>query len=172
MHKPKLWVGTLVALLLLAWSFGAQALAADAKAQITELEHKCVTPLVAGPLDEAMECFDTTDTDLVVYDIFTPREYDGPAAVRSFFKNYFDNGGYKDVKMDFVYLRVVADGKLGIAYSTQHFTAIDKNGKPIEGFPRVVDVWRLRNGSWKMILQMASVPVDPVTYKADLLSKP
>lgn len=171
MQKPKLWVGTLAAILLLAWSFGAQALAADAKAQITELEHKFATAGVAGTVDEAMEYFDTNDADLVVYDLFIPREYDGPAAVRGFFKSYFDSG-YKNAKMDFVYLRVVTDGKLGFAYSTQHFTAIDKNGKAIEGFPRVVDVWRLRNGSWKMILQMASFPVDPVTFKADLLSKP
>jgi len=171
MHKPKLRIGTLAALLLLAWSFSTPALAADAKAQITELEHKCATAGVAGTVDEAMECFDTSDADLVVYDVFTPREYDGPAAVRGFFQSYLDSG-FKNAKMDFVYLRVVTDGKLGFAYSTQHFTAIDKNRKAIEGFPRVVDVWRLRNGSWKMILTTASFPVDPATYKADLLSKP
>jgi ketosteroid isomerase-like protein len=117
-----------------------------------------------------MECY-TSDADLVVYDMFIPREYDGPAALRGYIKGHLESG-YKNSKMDFVYLRVVTDGKLGFAYSTQHFTAIDKNGRAIEGFPRVVNVWRLRDGSWKMILSTGSFPVDPVTFKADLLSKP
>src|SRR5580698_9759360 len=72
------FAGILVAAVLLAWGIGGQAFAADAKAEITDLEYK---EAAATTADEALALCDTGD-DLVVYDLSTPREFDGPKAVR------------------------------------------------------------------------------------------
>jgi ketosteroid isomerase-like protein len=152
-------------------SFGDNAYATDAKAQIEQRERQCATAGVAGTVDQAMDCFDVSDSDLVAYDVFTPLEYDGAAAVRGYFEKYFASG-FKNAKISFVYLRVFTDGRLGFTYSVQHFTAIDPNGHAMDALSRVSDVWRKHNGKWKIVLTHASFPVDPVTFKADLQSKP
>jgi ketosteroid isomerase-like protein len=165
MRKSGLLVGTLAATALIVLSTGAQAVAADAKADITELEHRCAT---APTVDEVMKCYGAGD-DLVVYDISTPREFDGPAAVRADFQNFFDNS--KNPKIEFISLHVTTDGRLGAAESVQHFTATDKSGKPIDMIFRVTDVWRKEKGGWKMIHSHISVPIDMASGKADLQSK-
>jgi ketosteroid isomerase-like protein len=147
-------------------SFAEQAFAADAKAQITDLEHKCAA---ATTLDGAMACEDNSD-DLVVYDIGTPREFDGPKAVRADFQNFFDNN--KDIKVEFVALHVVTDGKLGFANSIQHLTATDKSGKPVDMTFRVTDVWRKEKAGWKVIHAHISWPIDLASGKPDMQSKP
>jgi ketosteroid isomerase-like protein len=170
MSLPRLTLRTLMSVALIMLSFGARALAADAKAQITERERHCAAAGVSGTVEEAMECF-SSSPEVVAYDVFTPREFDGPEAIRDYFENYFASG-FKNAKIEFVYLQVTTDGTIGYTHSAQHFSAITKNGSRLDAFSRVSDVWRKENGSWKIILTHASFPVDPVTFKADLQSKP
>ena len=136
----KLLAGTFAAIALIASAFGAQAFAADAKAEITELEHKSAA---ATTVDELMGCYTTSD-DLVVYDLSTPREYDGVKAVRADFQNFFDS--FKNAKVEFISLHVIPDGKVAAAASVQHITATDKSGKPFDSIFRVTDVWRKEKG--------------------------
>ncbi len=170
MPKSRLLVEMVAAAILVSVSFASEVHSADAIAQITRLERRCAIAGVAGTVDKAMECFDTSD-DLVAYDVFTPREFDGWNAVRRYYQNYFGSG-VKNAKIAFIRLRVVTDGKLGFTHSIQHFTAVDRNGRAIDAIVRVTDVWRKQNGTWKIILTHASFPVDPATFKADLQSKP
>jgi len=156
----------LLAAAFVFFSFVGKAFAADAKAQITELDQKCAN---APTIDELMACYDNSD-DLVVYDVSTPREFDGTKAVRADFKNFFDD--YKNFKIEFVSFHVVTDGKLGVANSIQHLTATDKSGKPFDMTFRVTDVWRKEKDGWKMIEQHLSFPVDMASGKADMQSKP
>jgi ketosteroid isomerase-like protein len=165
MRKSGLVVVTLAAAALMALGLGAQARAANAKADLTELEHKCAA---ATTVDELMGCYDASD-ELVVYDISTPREFDGPAAVRADFQNFFDNS--KNPKVEFISLHVITDGKLGAAESVQHFTATDKSGKPLDMIFRVTDVWHKEKGGWKIIHSHISFPVDVASGKADMQSK-
>jgi ketosteroid isomerase-like protein len=165
MRKSGLIVGTLAAAVIMGCSLGTKAFAADAKAQITDLEHKCAA---ATSVDELMKCYETSD-DLVVYDIGTPREFDGQQAVRGDFQNFLDN--VKNAKIEIISMHVVTDGKLGLANSIQHFSGVDKTGKPIEGTFRVTDVWQKQNGAWKIIHTHASYPVDLASGKADMQSK-
>ena len=163
-RRPIRTAGVL-AIAVAALSFAGRALAADAKTQITELEHKCAA---ATTTDQLMECYDDSD-ELVVYDIGTPREFDGAKAVRGDFQNFFDN--WKNLKFDFVSLHVVSDGKMGLANSIQHVTATDKNGKPVDMTVRVTDVWEREHGKWKIIHTHVSFPTDMATGKADTQSK-
>ena len=164
--KSRFRIVGLAAAALVALSFAGQALAADAKAQITALDQKCAN---APTLDQAMSCYDNSD-DLVVYDVMTPREFDGTKAVRADFQKFFDAN--KSFKVEFVTFHVVTDGKLGIANSVQHLTATDKSGKQTEMTIRVTDVWRKEKDGWKMIEQHLSFPIDLASGKADLQSKP
>jgi ketosteroid isomerase-like protein len=143
----------------------AQAIAADAKAEITELEHKFAA---SATTDEAMSFMEPSD-ELVVYDLQTPREFDGPAAVRADFQNYFENA--KNPKAEFLSLHVITDGKLGVAESIQHFTYTDKSGKTIDSILRQTDVWRKEKGDWKIIHSHISYPTDMASGKADMHSK-
>src|SRR5207245_10812630 len=126
MRKSSLLAGTLAAAIL-AWGFGAKAYAADAKAEITALEHQCAT---ATSADELMEkCYDSSN-EVAVYDLTPPREFVGPKAVHDDFDNFFKN--VKSPKIEFVNLHVYADGKMGFARSIQHFTGTGTDGKPID----------------------------------------
>lgn len=165
MRKSGTLVGTAAAALILAWGFAAQAVAADSKAQITDLEQKCAA---ATTVDELMGCY-TTKGDLVVYDLGTPREFDGVKAVRGDFQNFFDT--IKNPKVEFVSLHVVTDGRMGLANSVQHFTGTGKDGKPVDMTFRVTDVWQKIAGKWKIIHTHVSFPVDMATGRADMQSK-
>ncbi len=165
MRKSLLIAGVLAAAALLALGSGRQASADDSKTEITELEHKCAA---ATSVDELMECY-AKSNDLVVYDLTTPREFDGRDAVRADFQNAFN--AFKNAKVEFINLHVVSDGKLGVAESVQHMTATDKDGKPIDVIFRVTDVWRKEKGGWKIIHAHVSVPVDMASGKADMHSK-
>src|ERR1700730_17749729 len=90
-------VATIAAAAALAWSSSLKAEAAgNAKAEIEKLEHQCAA---ATSVDQLMRCYDSGD-DLVVYDVSTPREFDGQKAVRGDFQNFFDT--IKDPKVEFV----------------------------------------------------------------------
>jgi ketosteroid isomerase-like protein len=161
----------LIVVVMILASFGGNAYAIDAKAQIEQRERECDTAAAAGTVDQAMECFDTSDNDIVAYDVFTPLQYKGPVAIRGYFEKYFALG-LRNTKIDFIDLQVFTDGRLGFTYSAQRFTATDRDGHSINTIFRQSDVWRRHNGKWKIILTHASFPVDPVTLKADLQSKP
>jgi ketosteroid isomerase-like protein len=165
MRKSRSFAGILAAVALTAWGFGAQALAAESKAEITELEHKCAAATTA---DQVMGCYDTSN-DLVVYDLMTPREFDGADAVRTDFQNGFS--AFRNPKVEFINLHVISDGKMGVAESVQHMTATDNSGKPIDMIFRVTDVWRKEKGGWKIIHSHISVPVDMASGKPDMQSK-
>lgn len=141
------------------------SLAGDAKSEIEALEHKCAE---APSVDQLMTCYEPAG-DLVVYDIGTPREFDGQQAVRGDFQNFFDST--KNPKVEFVSLHVVTDGKMALANSVQHFTGTDKSGKPVDMTFRVSDVWQKQKGDWKIIHTHVSFPTDMATGKADMQSK-
>ena len=144
----------------------APVAAADPKNEIEALEHKCAE---ATSVDQLMTCYAPGD-DLVVYDISTPREFDGQKAVRADFQNFFDT--MKNPKVEFVSLHVVTDGKMALANSVQHFTGTDKSGKPMDMTFRVTDVWEKQGSQWRMIHTHVSFPTDMASGKADMQSKP
>jgi len=165
MQQSRLLAGTLAAAIL-AWGFGARAYAADAKAEITALEHQCAS---ATSADELMKCYDASD-EVSVFDLEPPLEFVGPKAVHDDFANFFKN--VKDPKIEFVNLRVTADGKMGFARSTQHFTGTGADGKPIEMTFRVTDCLHKVKGKWKILHTHVSLPVDLATGKAEFQAKP
>jgi ketosteroid isomerase-like protein len=146
---------------VLVWGFGVAHAAGDSKAEIAALEHKLIA---ATSADEAMTFQD--EKEIVLYDYVMPLQYVGGKAVRADFEKFFSSA--KNVKGDFVSLRVVADGKVGVAYSIQHFTWMDKDGKPGEGTFRVTDGWHKVKGQWKLFHTHVSFPLNPESGKAEM----
>src|ERR1700683_5875085 len=156
MKRVGLMVAAMVGVTVVAFGFSSNARAAGSKDQITDIEHKIMH---ATNTDEAMKYDDLNDIDF--YDLVPPLEYKGATAVHGDLDNFFNNA--KDVKGNCVELQVVTDGKLGIAYSLQHFTWKGTDGKPQEGTFRVTDAYHKVGGQWKLFHSHVSVPVDPKT---------
>lgn len=162
MKRLGLMIATIVGVTVIALGFGSSArAAAGAKEQITDIEHKIID---ATSADEAMKYDDPND--IVFYDFVPPLQFKGAKAVHEDLENFFNNA--KDVKGKFVELRVVTDGKLGIAYSLQYFTWKDKDGKPMEGTFRVTDAYHKVGGQWKMFHSHVSAPIDPKTGQGQM----
>jgi ketosteroid isomerase-like protein len=166
MRKIGFFLGIIaVAGLACAVSYNVFA-AESAKQEITDLEHKCIAATSTDQA-ESLGCFDPND--IVLYDFIPPLEYSGAKAVRGDLDNFFNNA--KNVKGEFLELKVVTDGKLGIARSIQHFTWTGKDGKPMAATLRVTDAWHKTGGKWKIFHTHVSVPVNPETGKAEMDSK-
>jgi ketosteroid isomerase-like protein len=166
MKKLGFITGTIVAVagMLLSLSVDAHASAKDEKA-IKDLENKIIA---TTNTDDLMKYYD--QNDVAVYDLEGPLQYEGNAAVRGDFDNVFAN--FTGAKGNFVELVVVADGKMGMARSIQHFAWTDKAGKPQEVTVRVTDVFHNIDGKWKVIHTHISAPMDPKTGMTQTNLKP
>jgi ketosteroid isomerase-like protein len=108
---------------------------------------------------------------LVVFDAVPPRQYVGATAFRKDYEGFFaafpgPNTGRFDQ------LHVSAAGTMAYAHSIGTFILRDKGGRKATWVFRLTDVFRKINGKWLIVHEHVSWPVDPVTGKADLLSKP
>ena len=69
-------------------------------------------------------------------------------------------------------IRITTAGALGLAYGIDRWVVTGKDGQQVEFVFRFTDAFRKTDGKWLVIHEHLSFPVDPVTGKADLLSKP
>lgn len=63
-------------------------------------------------------------------------------------------------------------GDIGYAASIQRIAGKMKDGKTLDLTVLVTDVFKRTNGQWLIAHERVSVPVDVLTGKADLMSKP
>jgi ketosteroid isomerase-like protein len=117
------WITVLAALICL-WAPAARA---DDQQEISDLERKLA--VMTNP-DEIMKLWDSGDDDVVLFDVMTPREFAGHKAIHDDLAAFLP--GNKDVKVDFLELKVISDRKLALASSVQHYTArIPKGNRSI-----------------------------------------
>src|SRR5271165_1612516 len=161
MKRCSLLIVMLAILIVAGGTSSVVRAAGDAKAQITELEHKVIA---ATSADQALAYYDPDK--VAVFDFEPPLQYAGEKAVKADFANFFDNA--KNIKGEFLQIDVVTDGRLGIVNSIQHFTWTSKDGKPMEATLRVTDSLHKVEGQWKIFHSHISVPVDPATGMAQM----
>jgi uncharacterized protein (TIGR02246 family) len=154
----------------------AAALCATAKAdpadeaQIRALESRFVAAFNAKDVDAIMKVY-VPDKSLVVFDVVPPRQYVGADAYRKDWEGFL--GLFKgSPKFDISDLNVITDGSLGYGHSIQHIVGTSSKDQPIELTVRVTDVYRKINGTWLIVHEHVSVPVDLDTGKPDLSSEP
>jgi ketosteroid isomerase-like protein len=143
---------------------GSPAARADDQQEITDLEHKLA---ITTNLDEAMKYWAGGDK-VVLFDVMTPREFTGNKAIHDHWAEW---SRLKDVKINFLELKVISDGNIALALSVPHLTGKNANGAPVDIAFRQTDVWRKTNGQWKLIHEHASFPINMRTGKADSASK-
>jgi uncharacterized protein (TIGR02246 family) len=120
---------------------------------------------------DAIMAFYAPGETMVAFDAFPPRQYVGASSYRKAYEGFF--AAYPGaVTSEISDLRVTAAGDLAIASCIDRWVATGSDGKPSEIVFRATNGFRKSNGRWLIIHEHLSVPVDPMTGMADLLSKP
>ena len=167
MKRLRAVLATLAVVFVVMWCFYSrvEAASSDEKA-ITGVEHKLAGATSAR---DAMKYYDLAD-QVTVLDMGGPqREHVGQKDVRADLEKGF--AGMKDIKIEFLELKVITDGKLGYARSIQRFSASGPDGKPVDITFREADLLHKVDGKWKILEQHISVPIDMATGKALMASK-
>ncbi len=136
---------------------------------IFALEESYAAAVNARDVDAIMKIY-IHGPELLVYDVGTPRQFMGFDAYK---KDWQDTLALmqNNLKMDIDDVSVTADGKLAWSHSIQHITWTGADGKPGELTVRVTDCFRKINGTWLIVLEHVSVPIDLTTGKPDMTSK-
>jgi len=147
----------------------AQAVPGDEES-IRALMQRFVDAFNAGDIDAIMKNY-MPDKSLVVFDVVPRREYHGADAYREDWKEMFSRFKGKP-KIEMSDLGITVDGKVGFGYSFMHVTGTDAQGQPVDRTVRVTDGYRKIDGNWLIALEHISLPVNLMTGKAVLTSKP
>lgn len=108
---------------------------------------------------------------LFVFDVVPPRQYAGWDAYKKDFEGLFAAfpGPVSDSISD---LNVTVVGPVAYSHRIESAEFTGKDGSKLNLVVRVTDVYRKIKGKWLIVQEHVSVPVDVMSGKADLLSKP
>jgi ketosteroid isomerase-like protein len=137
--------------------------------QIRGVYERLISGCKAKDLDAIMKAY-VADQSLLVFDALPPRQYVGAKAYREDWEGFlaFFKG---PVNCEFSELGVVADKMLGYSHTIFHTSGTDTKDKPVDLTMRVTDVYRKIGGTWKIVHEHISFPVDLDTGKPDLSSR-
>jgi len=163
-----------VMLVLLAITAGAFHLDAQAK---SATDDKAAIQALYNRFNDAFNKRDVNGVmavygpDLFVFDVAPPREYASWEAYKKDWEDLFAAfpGPVTNTVSE---LNITVVGPVAYARSIDDSTLTAKDGSKTRLVVRATDVLRKSNGKWLIVQEHNSVPVDPATGKADLLSKP
>ena len=178
MNKAKSLIGALFALGCIGCSQApntAETKPADTRAKdladIRALEDRFMAAFKAKDVNTIMAVY-VPDESLVVFDAIPPRQYNGAQAYRKDWESFLATFP-GPIEADMSDLDVsVGGGDIAYGRSIQHGIGTMKNGKKLDFTVRVTDGYKKVNGQWLIAHEHVSVPVDLLTAKADLNSKP
>jgi ketosteroid isomerase-like protein len=162
---------SLLATLVVAVSFTSSLCAATSDtAQLEALEQKLSAAVEARNVDAIMQAY-IPDESLFVFDVIPPRQYVGAKAFRKDWEGFL--GSTKGpLKYQITDLSVVPVGDVAYGHSIQRIVATGTKGDPVDLTTRVTDVYRKVRGSWVIVQEHISIPVDLDSGKPDFSSKP
>ncbi len=170
MKKVGFLLGTLlIGVLLYTVTLRADAQTEDEK-EIRALVQRLATAIRAKDVTTIMSSY-VPDESLHVFDVIPPRQYVGAKAYKKDWEDFFAPfPGPVEYEMND--LSITTEGNLGFSHNIDRFILTDKEGKKLEFTTRSTDVYRKIDGKWFIIHEHVSVPVDLITGRADLSSKP
>jgi ketosteroid isomerase-like protein len=160
-------ISALVAVLSAAAS--AQTAPSD-QAQLQAVYTKFARDFRHKDVDGIMSLY-VHDTSLFVFDVAPPREHIGWDDYRNDWKGLF--ALFKgSPSFDISELMINSSGDIAYSHSIQHARGTMTNGRKLDIVVRVTDVLRKAAGRWLIVQEHVSVPVNLLTGKADLQSRP
>lgn len=150
-------------------SYNKSSAVSNDEAAIRALEEMFASAFNAGDVDAMMKKY-IPDNTLVVFDVVPPRQHTGADAYRKAWMGFFTHFNGKP-KIAITDLSITVNENIGFSHSIQHVTGTDIKGNPVSRTVRVTDGYRKIDGSWLIVLEHVSVPVDLTTGKPDVSSK-
>jgi ketosteroid isomerase-like protein len=135
-------------------------------ADLKALEDRFMTAFRAKDVDAIMQLC-VPDDSLVVFDLTPPRQRNGPQAYRRDWEDVF-NRYDGPLEAEISDLAVTAGGDVAYVCSIHHVAGTMKGGKKVDYTVRVTDGFKKINGKWLIAHTHVSVPINPVTGKADM----
>ena len=109
------------------------------------------------------------DEKVRVFDMWQQWTFDGLPAWREMAKGWFSSLGPDRDVVTFDDIQIQSDGELAVATAFVRFTAVSAEGAELRYLEdRLTWVVRRKEGSWKIIHQHSSAPIDPQTMKVIL----
>jgi len=97
--------------------------------------------------------------DVVYYDVVPPLRYAGTAALRDRFLHWFSN--YKGgIDLETRDLHVVVSSDLAFAFWFSRAAGTMPDGRPAGSWVRATNCWRRIDGTWLVVHEHISWPVD------------
>jgi uncharacterized protein (TIGR02246 family) len=106
-----------------------------------------------------------------VFDVIPPREYPTWDAYKKDWEGFFATFP-GPVTNSISELHITVVGAVAYTHYIGDGTLTAKDGSKMHMVVRTTDVLRKSNGKWLIVQEHNSLPVDPATGKADMLSKP
>jgi len=139
---------------------------------IRALEDQFAAAANAKDLDAIMKVY-VPGNDLFVFDVGVPRQHVGWDDYK---KDWHDFLGLLPgpIKLTVSDLSVMSDGKIAYGHNIQHLSGTMTDGSPADMTVRVTDVYRKIDGTWLIVQEHVSVPIDFSAGKPvpDMMSKP
>jgi ketosteroid isomerase-like protein len=140
-------------------------------ADIKAMEDRFIKASASKDVNAIMS-FYVPDASLFVFDVTPPRQYVGAAAYRKDWEDILALlPGPIDISISDLDV-TAGGGDIAWGHSVQHMAGTMKDGKKMDLTVRITDGYKKINGQWLIAHEHVSVPVDVLTGKADLTSKP
>jgi uncharacterized protein (TIGR02246 family) len=109
------------------------------------------------------------DEEVRIFDMWQQWTYEGLPAWREMAEGWFSSLGANRDVVTFDDIRIQGDGELAVATAFVRFTAVSAEGKELRYLEeRLTWVAKRKEGTWKIIHQHTSAPIDFNTMKAIL----
>lgn len=134
--------------------------------ELESLFHTYKTAVFEKDLDTFISIF---DNDILVYDMWQQWTYEGLAAWKDMAKGWFESLGPDRDVVTYEAEQIQHSGDMAVLTAIVKFTAVSDKGEPLRFLQnRLTWVARKIDGTWKIIHQHTSSPIDFETMKVIL----
>ncbi len=158
-----------ICVLALVAFFTGRVQASD-QSQIQSLYQRFATAFRNRDLNGIMSVY-IHDNSLFVFDVTPPRQHVGWNDYRDDWRGTFA-AMKQPVRFTIHDLHVISSGDVAYSHSAQEISAPSAKSGTMHFIVRVTDVLRRINGKWLIVQEHVSVPVDIMSGKPDMMSKP
>lgn len=137
--------------------------------QIKQIFDAYKTAVFAKDVDSFIALY---DDNVHIFDMWEKWSYDGIHAWRGMVSGWFGSLGEEQVLVDFDDVQITATHEFAVAHAFVTYKALSANGEELRSMNnRLTMALRHTNGTWKVIHEHSSAPIDGDTLKVNLQRK-